>query len=127
MNALVCGGRDFTNAHLMNEVLDGIHAATIISLVIHGGARGTDTLAGTWALWHGVDVQCYPAEWEVYGRAAGFVRNQYMLDVSLPDLVVAFPGGRGTADMVRRARASGVPVVFVGNIPYLRGGVTWAG
>lgn len=44
------------------------------------------------------------------GKAAGPIRNQRMLDEGKPDLVVAFPGGRGTADMVRRAKAAGVPV-----------------
>jgi hypothetical protein len=50
------------------------------------------------------------AEWKKYGPAAGPIRNQRMLDWG-PDLVVAFSGGKGTADMVRRARAAGVEVI----------------
>jgi hypothetical protein len=53
------------------------------------------------------------ADWSI-GRKAGPIRNQRMLDEHAPDLVVAFPGGRGTADMVRRARKSGVEVAKIG-------------
>jgi len=49
------------------------------------------------------------ADWETHGRAAGPIRNEKMLTWK-PDLVVAFPGGVGTADLVRRAEAAGVPV-----------------
>lgn len=52
----------------------------------------------------------YPANWLKYGRMAGAMRNQQMLDEEEVDLVVAFPGGKGTADMVRRARAAGIEV-----------------
>src|SRR5690606_30354012 len=56
--------------------------------------------------WH---VVAYPADWRRHGRAAGPIRNQEMADAGA-DLCIAFPGGRGTADMVRRARAAGIPV-----------------
>lgn len=51
------------------------------------------------------------ADWSKYGKAAGPMRNQKMLDEYKPDLVVALPGGRGTADMVSRARVAGVEVI----------------
>jgi len=51
------------------------------------------------------------ANWAELGRKAGPIRNQQMLDEGKPNLVVAFPGGRGTADIVRRARAAGIEVV----------------
>ena len=43
-------------------------------------------------------------------KSAGHIRNQVMLDKGKPDVVVAFPGGRGTADMVRRAEGAGIEV-----------------
>jgi len=49
----------------------------------------------------------------MHGRAAGPVRNAQMLAEGKPDFVVAFPGGRGTADMCKQARARGVKVVEV--------------
>jgi hypothetical protein len=59
----------------------------------------------------------YPADWAKHGRAASPIRNQQMLDEGRPNLVVAFPGGRGTADMVRRARSAGVEVIEVDKPP----------
>lgn len=57
----------------------------------------------------GLAVEVHPADWGRYGKAAGPIRNQEMLESGI-DLVIALPGGRGTADMVRRAEGAGVPV-----------------
>lgn len=117
MKVLVCGGRDFTDAERIAEVLSACHRARAITLLIHGGARGADRLAGEWAQRIGIPVQEFEAQWEEQGRAAGPIRNQRMLDEGRPDLVIAFPGGRGTADTVHRARQARVPVVEVPPIP----------
>ena len=53
----------------------------------------------------------FPAEWDKYGVSAGPIRNQKMIDEGKPDLVFAFPGGRGTTDMIRRAAVAGIRVV----------------
>jgi hypothetical protein len=82
-------------------------------LLIHGGARGADRLADRFAKAHGWHVDEYLADWKTHGKRAGPIRNQRMLDEGRPQLVVAFPGGRGTADMVDRARAAGVSVRVV--------------
>ena len=47
-------------------------------------------------------------DWKKYGKKAGPLRNQQMLEEGKPDLVVAFPGGNGTADMVRRAKKANI-------------------
>lgn len=108
MRVLVCGGRDFRNSPMMARVLGevGTHR---ISVVIHGGAPGADTMAGSWASAFGVRCETYDADWSL-GPKAGPIRNQRMIDEGKPDLVVAFPGGKGTADMVRRAKKAGIPV-----------------
>jgi hypothetical protein len=82
-------------------------------VVIEGGAAGADRWARSWARLRAIDVETYEAQWARDGRAAGPIRNQAMLINGRPDLVVAFPGGRGTADMVRRAKAAGVRVIEV--------------
>lgn len=84
-----------------------------ITSMIAGGARGADTMARHLAHAWNVRFRAFAADWKTHGRAAGPIRNQRMLDEGKPDLVVAFPGGRGTADMVRRARAAGVPVMEI--------------
>lgn len=108
---LVTGGRDFRDKDAVFKALDAIDSEKTLHEMIHGGASGADTLAGQWALENGVDITVYEADWAKLGPAAGPARNQQMLDDGKPDLVVAFPGGRGTADMVRRAKAGGVRVV----------------
>ncbi len=110
---LVCGGRDFDDHDGLYHVMDALAFGLGISLIIHGGARGADSLAGKYGREHGIPVSVYPADWNAHGRAAGPIRNAKMLAESQPDLVVAFPGGRGTADMVARAKAAGVKVINV--------------
>ncbi len=120
---LVCGGRDFTDYDYACQVLDDIHAAQPIGAVIHGNSRGADTAAGVWAWKHrkeGVNCWPVPAQWAKFGKSAGPKRNQAMIGMG-PDLVVAFPGGRGTADMIRRAKAAGIPVFEPGATPPIDG------
>ncbi|MEM9422481.1 MAG: SLOG family protein [Pseudomonadota bacterium] len=110
MRAIVCGGREFDDADLMDLTLKELG----VTFVIEGGARGADTLAWRWArhnLGKGSEYSVqFEARWDRDGRAAGPIRNQRMIDEGQPDAVVAFPGGRGTADMVRRAKRAGLPV-----------------
>lgn len=103
---LVCGGRNFNDWPLLQHTLDKIQPATII----HGAARGADSLAGVYAKKKGIPCRAFPADWNKYGRSAGFRRNEEMLTKANPDLVVAFPGGNGTAHMVRTARERGYKV-----------------
>jgi len=112
---LVCGGRAFTDADTVDRWLSMLK--TRPSLIVHGGAGGVDTLAHLWAKENGIDVRPYPADWSKLGPKAGPVRNQRMLDEGKPNLVLAFEGGRGTADMVRRARKAGVPVIEAASGP----------
>ena len=111
MRVLVCGGRDFSDAITLGSWLGGIHKNSgPITLLIEGGSRGADRMARKFAEWRGIPVRTFRAEWNKHGRAAGMIRNARMLAEGKPDLVVAFPGGRGTADMIKRARAAGVRV-----------------
>jgi hypothetical protein len=117
---LVCGGRDFCNKDRLFSQLDELCMARgWLRLgkpdvkVIAGGARGADALAVEWARDRGCPYEEFPADWAREGRAAGILRNQRMLEVSGPEFVVAFPGGRGTADMVRRARLAGIEVIEI--------------
>lgn len=108
---LVCGGRDFADRRSVYTSLDGLVPRP--TRIIAGGAPGADALAADWAGYRGVPKYIFHADWEKHGKAAGPIRNQEMLDDGRPNLVLAFPGGRGTADMVRRAKAAGVPVIEV--------------
>ncbi len=89
-----------------------VHAERGISFLIQGGARGADYFAWEWANERGVMCGSYPADWDAHGKRAGPIRNQQMIDEGKPDGVVAFPGGRGTKDMVDRAEKAGLKVWF---------------
>ncbi len=112
MRVLVCGGREFRDRYLLHRALN-VHRDEI-SAIITGGAPGADSLAFDWAWENGFSVERFMADWKTHGRAAGPIRNQRMIDEGKPDLVIAFPGGRGTADMIRRAEAARLPVKRVG-------------
>jgi hypothetical protein len=106
---IVCGGRDYADRARVFEVLDKVHALRVIAEVIQGDAPGADSLAKEWAKAHGIKHTDCPADWKSLGRRAGPIRNRYMLTLK-PDGVVAFPGGRGTLDMISAAQEAGVPV-----------------
>ena len=110
MKVLVCGGRNFDDALTLGSWLGGIHKDHGISMLIHGDANGADRMAAKFAEWKGIPVKAYPADWQKHGKAAGPIRNRQMLDEGKPDLVVAFAGGRGTANMIEQARKAGVKV-----------------
>ncbi len=121
MRILVCGGRDFKNYKFLSKVLN--YYLLIFKddfLVIEGGANGADKLAGKWAIENNIKLEEYPANWKEFGKNAGPIRNQKMIDEGKPDFVIAFPGGNGAADMIRRARRSNIPVKEIKNEEYLQ-------
>ena len=109
MKVLVTGGRDFSDRKLLFDTLDGTHINSGIDLLINGGAPGADALSSEWARGMEIQTMMFMADWIRYGKKAGPIRNQQMIDEK-PDLVLAFPGGVGTADCVRRAEKAGIPV-----------------
>lgn len=112
MRILVCGGRKFKDEALFNAKMDEFRVGTAHDdLIIHGGAPGADFLAACYALKHKLPMICFPADWGKYGKAAGYVRNCQMLVEGKPDVVIAFPGGKGTAMMVEIAMKAGVRVL----------------
>ena len=127
MYVLVTGGRNYRDYTAVSYALAQLYDQLIIEnepfrcpdfVVVHGAARGADSLAARWvkamqdAGYENVYEEPFPADWKRYGKAAGPIRNKQMLTEARPDLVLAFPGGRGTADMVRQARQAGVEVQY---------------
>ena len=108
---LVCGGRDYANRDKLFQVMNSLCQYFNPNFcVIQGSARGADLLAKEWAESLGRPVLCVPANWSYYGKSAGSIRNQWMLDYTMPDLVVAFPGGVGTSNMIRAAKKAHIDV-----------------
>lgn len=114
---LICGGRDFDDWKLFTQAIEkhvGIFRGPNPDItIIQGGAKGADFLAKVYAKFVGFSQVEYPADWNTYRKAAGMIRNKQMLSEGKPNLVIAFPGGAGTANMVSLAKAANVPVVQV--------------
>lgn len=92
------------------DVLDGIVGNDPFPILYHGDCpTGADRVAKAWAIRRGHEHKPFEAKWESYGKLAGPMRNQQMIDAK-PVLLVAFPGGDGTADCVARAMLAGIPV-----------------
>lgn len=111
---LVCGGRNYNDADRIFDVLNDYDRDFNFTVLIHGGASGADSHAARWAEIGNLKIHTFQANWKKYGKSAGPKRNQRMLDEGKPDLVIAFPGGVGTRDMVTRAKDAGVHVIEVG-------------
>lgn len=107
---LVTGGRDYADQAMLFGALDMQAEQSHVYTIIQGGAEGADRLARLWCHSRMVQYENFPADWRKHGKAAGPIRNQQMIDEGNPTMVFAFPGGRGTADMVRRAKAAGIAV-----------------
>ncbi len=127
---LVCGGRTFSNMTVMHMGILQVCELTgeRLSLCIHGDASGADSLAQVWCDFQGVPTLRFPAKWSeidvpgarlrfgrhgAYNANAGPMRNQQMLDEGKPTAWLAMPGGTGTADMIARCRAAGLPGLAV--------------
>lgn len=115
MIVLVTGGRDYTDRDQVRKTLDTVHKEHHIQILVHGCATGADTLAASWAMERGIQPAGCPALRDFYGpKMAGGVRNRAMLWLR-PELVVTFPGGSGTANMVAQAKQAGLKVVYSDN------------
>jgi len=125
---IVCGGRDYgwkfnsNRQKIVNkEEVDYLakkldilkYAVGEIGrnlIIIQGEAQGADSWAKKWAEMNNVQTLDFPANWDQYGKQAGYIRNKQMLDEGQPDLVIAFKGGKGTAMMIDIAKKAEVPV-----------------
>jgi len=136
MRLVVTGGRELTDADLVERALSAVHRKHGIRLLIEGGQIsgdrknkwdrwGADWLCRQWAEANGIEVLTFEAQWKditapgaviredriglPYNANAGPARNQRMIDEGKPDAAVAFPGGAGTADMCRRLDRAKIP------------------
>jgi len=113
MKILVCGGRDYSDITTVYETLSALHAKKRITYVVTGAALGADSLAEAWAKEYKIHIARYPAKWHLHGRSAGPIRNKEMLTIEKPEMIVAFPGGKGTQDMLKRAEKAGISTLIV--------------
>jgi hypothetical protein len=122
MILLVTGGREYNDKERVNLELDKIRKD--ITCIIHGAAKGLDTLVHSYALKYKIPVYPIPAYWDYYNKGAGPVRNLLMISLA-PKLslfyldsnilLLAFPGNNGTNNMIEQCKTNNIQVIKVGN------------
>lgn len=122
MRIVVTGGRDFTDKDFIFSSLDSTNAESPISLLIEGGQRtydrnlgkcvgGADFFAYLWAIERSIPCATVHAHWKRFDKAAGMIRNGWMINLFHIDKVIAFSGSRGTANCIAQAEKAGIEVI----------------
>lgn len=107
MNVAIVGSRDWPYADLVRNAVKSLHKDDV---VVSGGARGVDTIAENTAKRLGLETLIFEAEWDRWGKSAGYIRNKDI--VKAADRIIAFQldGSRGTQHTIDLARKAGKPV-----------------
>ena len=107
----IVGSRTFKDYDLMDATLGRVNSNIV--KVVSGGAKGADRLGAVWAKKHGILVDEYIPNWSMYGKSAGFKRNQSIVDAS--DALMAFWDGtsKGTKHSIDLAKKKGIPYHIV--------------
>ena len=107
----VIGSRGFNDYKLVCDTLD--EYLEDVFLIVSGGAKGADMLGEKWANESGVKTLIYKPDWDKYGKSAGFVRNEDIVEAS--DLIICFWDGlsRGSENSIKLAREKGIPVKII--------------
>lgn len=110
LRVIIAGGRDFDDYDLLCRTMDTLLVNMGRVTIICGKARGADTLGERYAKERGYPVRYYPADWNTYGRSAGFIRNEEMAKNA--DALVAFWDGKskGTGHMINLAKKHGLKI-----------------
>lgn len=106
MVTLICGGRNFGDYAQFKAAMKNLPFTP--SIIVQGGARGADLLAKLWAKENNVHCAEVQALWQ-NGKSAGHERNAAMLLLGV-QYVIAFPGGAGTKNMIKKSEDMGLPV-----------------
>ena len=114
MKVIIAGGRDFDNYKLLKNSCDLILSDYADNLeIISGKSKGADKIGEDYAKHRNYPIKEFPANWKLYSKSAGPIRNGEMADYA--DMLIAFWDGksRGTADMIAQATKKGLIVKIV--------------
>lgn len=109
MKLIIAGGRDYKPTDGDIVLLNQIKSILGVTEVVSGGASGADQFGENWAKQNSIPITHFPADWSFHGKKAGPLRNTQM--AAYADAVVLFPGGAGTADMRRQAKAFNLRII----------------
>ena len=110
MKILICGSRNYDNAALIYGFVRSLPDNAII---VEGEAKGADSLSREAAILYGLEVEKYPANWNLYGPQSGYLRNIQMLKEGKPDYIIAYSNdiknSKGTKHMINQGIKNNVP------------------
>lgn len=110
MKVIIAGSRTFDNYHLLQSECDKILQGEDQVEIVSGGARGADKMGEVYAKSKGYSLKIFPADWNQFGKSAGYIRNKQMAEYS--DCLIAFWDGisRGTSNMIQLAKENNLSV-----------------
>lgn len=113
MKIIVAGSRDFSDYSLLCSTLDTIVPYNDEVEIVSGTAKGADSLGEQYAKQHNLPITRFPADWNQYGKSAGYRRNVQMAEYA--DFLVAFWDGesKGTQHMINIAKSHKLPIVVI--------------
>jgi len=112
-NVIIAGTRTFSDYQLLCEKCDYYFQNCEPTAIICGEAKGADTLGKRYAKERNIKVLSFPADWDRYGKSAGYRRNQQMAE-NAQALIVFWDGiSRGTKNMIDIAVSKGLPCRIV--------------
>jgi len=114
MRLIIAGGRNYKSSDIDYEEIDLAVKDTMheVTEVFSGGASGADKLGEEWARINEIKVRKFLPDWDKHGRAAGPIRNEAMAKEA--HTLIIFPGGRGSASMVRLAKKYNLSIYYCG-------------
>ena len=107
MKCIIAGSRSINDYSLLNKVISKYNLYNIITTVVCGEALGFDKLGKLWAEEHSIEVLSFPARWDVFGKSAGYRRNEAMAHLADAAIVV-HNGSPGSRHMVEIAKKFGL-------------------
>lgn len=120
VSVLICGGRNLNNIivwewlekYAIKKLEEHFNSHIKIDKVITGGALGADRGGSQWAISNNLYLIEFLANWKKYGKSAGIIRNKEMLNIGNPNIIIAFPGGNGTNNMIKISREKGIEIIY---------------
>jgi len=113
MKIIIAGSRNFNDYNLLKTSCDNLLTQFTNIEIVSGTARGADKLGERYAREKGYDIKQFPANWDKFGKSAGYIRNDEMAKYS--DMLIAFWDGtsKGTKHMIDLANKRGIKVEIV--------------
>jgi len=107
MKLAIIGSRSFNDVAFISSELDKLFESNRLDLIVSGGARGADSIGTEWARSKGIPCKVHLPDWDRYGKSAGFIRNELIINDC--DAVIAFWDGksRGTLHSINLAKKKG--------------------